>query len=201
MCLKDQTERKSIIISSSNSSRNKIPSEEAIQRIAKILENHLFTSAPTFKIYCDTSTLNSRVLDVLRKWRSRRQGRVARRNSVIKKRRSQILVEKLGRDTYSHAAWLVSEITIKKTSLIGENCPKCRLANPKMDSTSPFSERLPIPVRNLFFNTPLPEIFEKYSLERVQSYGPYYLNEVIQQAEAHLQEYVTWKDENTICQL
>ena len=101
--------------------------------------------------------------------------------------------KKLGQDKYSHATYLVSEIKIKKLSLLAENCPKCRLANPDMDSTSSFSESLPIPVRNLFFNTPLPEIFEKYSLERVQNYGPYYLNELIQQAETHLQEYVAWK--------
>jgi hypothetical protein len=176
-------------------------SNEIIHKIAVNLEKRLYKSAVSFESYCDMRTLESRLKVVLYEWTSQRRDKKRRRSSLTKRRRSQFLKEKLGRAGYALAEWLVVEIKQKRTSLASESCAQCQIRNPDISITSSFGEQLPLPVRNLFFNTPLVDVFETYSLQRLQYYGHHYLEELIVQAEKTMREYDDWKLTNSICPL
>jgi hypothetical protein len=174
-------------------------SNETMHKIAVTLEKRLYKSAVSFESYCDKKTLESRLKVVLYEWKSQRRDKKKRLSSLTKRRRSQFLKQKLGLEEYVLAEWLVVEIKQKRTSLASESCAQCQIRNPDMPITSSFGEQLPLPVRNLFFNTPLVEAFETYSLQRLQYYGHHYLEELIVQAENTMREYDDWKLTNSIC--
>jgi hypothetical protein len=166
-------------------------SNENIHKIAVNLEKRLYKSAVSFESYCDMRTLESRLKVVLYEWTSQRRDKKKRRISLTKRRRSQFLKEKLGHEEYALAEWLVVEIKQKRTSLASESCAQFQI-------TSSFGEQLPLPVRILFFNTPLVDVFETCSLQRLQYYGHHYLEELIVQAKKNMREYDDWKLTNSI---
>lgn len=174
-------------------------SDQTIHRIAVNLEKRLHMSAVSFKSYSDVETLESRMKVVLFNWKHQRSERKLRRGSLTKMKRRLFLKEQLGPSQYDLAFWLVNEIKQRRTSLVSENCGKCQIANPDMPTTATFGEQLPLPVRNLYFSTPLVDVFEKYSLERIQNHGHHYLEELVTQARTNLQEYDDWKLINSVC--
>jgi hypothetical protein len=115
-------------------------------------------------------------------------------NRMTRKRSSQVLQQQLGLERYNYISNLVTNVKVEKNELAGMACPKCEVKRgPKKGA---FGEQLPGPVRDLFFNTPILDVFENYSLQRVAHIN---WDTLLTQAEKHLQAYNTWKAENYVC--
>eukprot|EP00980_Cylindrotheca_fusiformis_P016857 scaffold5088_cov98-Cylindrotheca_fusiformis.AAC.8 len=176
-------------------------SKKTIRKLAVTLEARLYRSAISFESYSDVKTLESRTKVVLVQWKQKLLERKRRRCSLTNMKRRQLLREQLGPEMYDLAVRLVDEINQKRAALASENCAKCQRANPQLPMTPTFGEQLPIPVRSLFFQTPLVDVFEKFSLDRIRYSGHHYLEELVKQAERNLRYYEQWKLANTIvCQ-
>lgn len=119
---------------------------------------------------------------------------------MMKTRRRKGLQQRLGLEQYNRINELVATITCEKTELVGSSCSKCQLQKPKgaaqLMMDGPFGTHLPGPVRNLFFNTPLVDVFEKYSLQRLGSVN---WEGLLAQAEANIHAYNAWKSEHYVC--
>lgn len=183
-------------------------SQDTIRKLASALEKRLYKSAISFESYCDLQTLESRMRVVLYHLRNQKNKRKKRTKSVISHQRKQLLQQLLGFEDYTRAEWVVHEIYQRKTSLAGQNCGQCQIGSkscpPLRQKAQPFGEHLPNPVKDLFFRTPLLDIFSKYAVERIQSLSYHHLQRLMEQAERHLEEYdIYWKmmATNEVCAL
>jgi len=176
-------------------------SSDSLRKLASMLEKRLYKSAISFESYCDLQTLESRMRVVLYHLRSQKEKRKKKRQSLTSQKRALILKQKMGLQEFARAEWLVYEIRQRKASLAGQSCAQCQMdksscsVNTKTTKAKPFGEQLPTPVRDLFFRTPLLDIFGKYPVERIQqpSLSRLALQRFVQQAERHMEEYDAWK--------
>jgi hypothetical protein len=175
--------------------------ESSIQKVATVLEQGLFKSASNFGAYCDISTLETRLRVVLKALKSQQQqSRKQRMNGMMKTRRRKSLQQRLGLEQYNRMNFFVATITCEKTELVGSSCSKCKLQKPKgaaqLMIDGSFGTHLPGPVRDLFLNTPLVDVFQKYSLQRLDGVN---WKGLLAQAEANIHAYNAWKSEHYVC--
>ena len=185
MCLRAQDNKCDMTPSQSN---------ESISKLATLLEARLYKSAHSFESYCDLQTLESRMRVVLFHLKNQRQQKRRKRQTAIGHQRSDLLKQKMGLTQYARAEHLVKQIQQRKNLLAGQSCTKCQINGTCAPSmVIQFGEHLPAPVRDLFFRTPFVEVFSKYPLEMIHTLHWQQLQEMMEQAERHLQEYDSWK--------
>jgi hypothetical protein len=172
-------------------------SHESIRKLAALLETRLYQSAISFESYSDLSTLQSRMRVVLYHLKNQRQRTKRRKSSRNAQKRGLLLQQKMGLVQYERAEWLVHEIRQRKNLLAGQSCTKCQLNGTctllPSTQTVPFGESLPTPVRNLFFRTPFCDLFQKYPLERIEHMSWQHVNNLMEQAAQHMEEYDAWR--------
>lgn len=124
---------------------------------AKCLEQLLFQSSSSLDMYQDMSTLESRIQLVLAVKLQRRMQKSSKKN------RSQVLRKTLGKEQYLKTLQLVQEIKL---------CKNRKVATMKCTGGScsrPFRNSFPAPIKNLFFDTPLINAFERSPVDRIPS--------------------------------
>ena len=163
----------------------------ALSRLARVLEQRLYSSAKNCAEYCDTTTLESRLRTVLQ------QRRIQRLRSHTQPQRQLFLKQRLGLDKFHQLDQLVTQIQQEKNELVGQSCPNCQFRGPKLNTA--FEAKLPIPVQLLFFDTPLVDVFRKYSISRLTAQQDF--RRLEQQAQQHLSEFQTWKMQNDVCEI
>ncbi|CAJ1966007.1 unnamed protein product [Cylindrotheca closterium] len=185
-------------------------SRDSLRKLASMLEQRLYQSAISFESYCDLQTLESRMRVVLYQLRNQREQKKRQETSRISQKRSQVLQQIMGAQEYARAEWLIYEIHQRKTTLAGQSCGQCRqLPNGSLlcplplprgggrrkTTTQPlasFGEHLPTPVKNLFFRTPLLDVFGKYPVDRILKLPNHQLQRLMDQAERHMEEFDAW---------
>jgi hypothetical protein len=162
-------------------SLNKAPHDEIISQLAKRLEQLLFQSATSFESYCELPTLEPRLRIVLTVQLQRRLSKSSKLN------RGRILRKILGKAKFNRVQDLVRDIRLQKNKKVATM--KCSGGTCSL----PFRQRLPQPVRDLFFNTSLLDAFERSPLENSPILE---WDALIAAAEDNLQAYHEWANEN-----
>lgn len=155
------------------------------------LEKHLYRSARTIEAYADKSTLNSRLrlvtITLLRR----------RRNKTEKEVRSHVLKQTLGA-SYPEAVALVQRIKQLRSQRLQQDCAQCTergcslLSNSARINTIAPQQRLPPPVRALFFDVALVNAFEGAQAQRIPNL-PWAI--MIEQAEGVIHQYTEWNSQ------
>jgi len=168
------------------------------EELAKALENHLYRRAPNFKAYADKSTLNSRLrvltLAVLRrrlKNKSKTTPKTMGENRLIAIKKSVGDTEK-----YSKICQLANKVRSLRLQHCATACGSCQRTGGVCPMASAQSERfvqagskIPPPVRNLFFDTPLLVALEKTPLDRISEFD---WDESMKNTEQIIETYQEW---------
>eukprot|EP00934_Nitzschia_sp_Nitz4_P003770 Nitzschia sp. Nitz4//scaffold104_size75438//53166//54183//NITZ4_005663-RA/size75438-snap-gene-0.117-mRNA-1//1//CDS//3329532407//3760//frame0 len=175
---------------------------KSVEKMAHHLEERLYQIAPTLADYSNVSTLESRlrvVLQMLRRKTNNKRQKLAQRE-LARQQRETCLRRCLGEARYNQVDDLVGEISHEQNELVGSNCPKCQVMD-KFKGGS-FGTQLPEPVRKIFFSTPLLQVWQEYSIQRLcGSMTSMDWDSLISQAEANLHEYQQWKAQYAVCRL
>ena len=164
--------------------RSKLPS------MAKCLDKLLYERAADLESYCNMATLGDRINEIMNEQLQKRSFISCKQDLS----REQVLKELMTGPKYEMAFKLVREIKLHKLRRVANG--KCgplgscerRLPSDNEDPGEDISAResLADPVANLFFNTPLLEIFERYPLHRLKEQN---WNMLLVQAIQNLREY------------
>lgn len=200
------------------------------EKTAALLEEELFRASPTLQDYSNTKTLEIRLRIVLQRLRAKQADRASRRQRQARARqrvqsvekdtyvmngartlsssRSRLLLQLLGEDhdRYAKVQELVESIRYERQRLVGSSCPKCK--NKAQFQLIGQEQRLSPAVKALFFRTPLVEIWQDYSTERLQGLARNCSDvnsqcnwqQLVEQAQEHLSKYLEWKAQNTVCE-
>lgn len=156
-----------------------------VTTLAQLLENHLFSTAPSFEAYADQGTLNSRLrlITVALLRRRLRRGQ--------KHLRSNVLKAHLGLLKYNEVMQLVHTIKALQFARVSISCASCPREGPCDASSIPAQRALPAEVRNIFFNTHLLRAVESVAVERIPLL-PWDM--MIGNAKANIRAYQDWND-------
>jgi hypothetical protein len=151
--------------------------DQVLKKLAKFLEQLLFQSSSSFAEYSDLSTLENRM-------RLELTVKLQRRLTMsTKQKRTQILIQILGKKKFIRVKKLVATIKLEKNKKVatmkcsGEVC------------SIPFRGSLPQVVRDLFFETALLDAFERSSLEKIAKLD---WDVLMTNAEDNLRAYQVW---------
>ena len=169
---------------------------ECITSIAKALEEKLYSTSKSNQTYCDMSTLDERIRVLVTAQLQRRLLKKCREN------RTQQLKEIVGLPRYKIVYDLVQDIKIQKNEKVasmeclggGSSTLYNNMNDPTPPMTAktcsrPFKETLPLPVRKLFFETKLVEVFEKSPISSAKLVN---WDELIHEAKTNLEKYLEW---------
>ena len=165
-----------------------------VNQLAEALERHLFKTAPSVRHYADVKTLRLRVqlLTVALLRRRLKQRQTPTRSETIK--------QCLGFEKFEEISELVKTIKHMRLIHIADGCQTCNgnqscslslnSSNKKgSEQRLTGQERIPVPVRLLFFEMAIVEAFENTPVERIPEL-PW--DEMIQQAHTNIQIYQEW---------
>jgi hypothetical protein len=164
-----------------------------VDKLAQVLEQHLYKTAPSFRDYADIKSLKSRIRLVT----------VALLRRRLKKRqqptREESLQQELGEERFGQVKKLVLEVKRLRLELMASECSSSVCCRQKQrDETcgrtlsAKSQELISWPTRCLFFKTTLVESFETAPVHRIPE-----LNWDAMIAEAHLNilNYNGWDQE------
>lgn len=156
-----------------------IGDDDKINKMSECLERLLFQSEPCFKRYSDISTLKTRMRYVIC---TRLQKRM---NASVKRNRRKHLLDTIGKERYEIADALVQNIKIEQCKKVASmKCFGGLCSTPfKRDSN------FPQPIRDLFFETPLLDAFERSPIDTITTMD---WDVLIEDAREKLSNYRRW---------
>lgn len=147
------------------SQTNQHHDEFPVGKLAKVLEQHLYKTAPSFREYADLDSLKSRIrlvtVSLLRRRLKKRQ----------QPTRDESLQQVLGVDRFNQVKNLVCEVKMLRLERLASECSSsfcCRQKRRDYTTLSSKSqETISWPLRCLFFKTTLVEAFESAPVNRI----------------------------------
>jgi hypothetical protein len=180
------------MLSQTNQQHDEFP----ISKLAHVLEQHLYKTAPSFRDYADLKTLKSRIrlitVTLLRRRLRKRQ----------KPTRDESLHQVLGKERFFQVKDLVSEVKRLRLERLASECSGFGCRQKRRDDTcvrtpsSKSQETISWPMRCLFFKTTLVEAFESAPVNRI---GELNWDAMMEEARFNVQSYIRWEKE-TSCQ-
>lgn len=164
-----------------------------LSTLADALEKHLHKIAPTFREYTDSKTLNSRlrlVTVALLRRRRKEQQRTSRLD---------VLIQVIGEEQYREAAQLVSQVKLLRLQRLARDFPRCakdgtcEISGGSFNTPFEAQDKVPEPVRLLFFRTQLVQSFENAPSERIPVIR---WNDLLEEARSNMERYREWDQEN-----
>lgn len=165
------------------------PNEPRRFCLAKKLEALLFHNAPTFEIYADVETLDSRIRLAAIALVSRQRLKKAQE----KKDRHQALIKALGEDKYQEVCDTVK--AVQDLRLRGAASCRCTATVcQKQIKPIPGQRVMPTAVRNFFFETNLIDAAENTPLDKVSSLD---WDDMVSQARENMSAFQEWSGLST----
>lgn len=151
----------------------------------------MFKTAPSFREYSDTKTLDSRLRLVLASLLRRRL------KKAQKVSRTDVLRQHLGEEGYRTLEQLVHEVKQLRLERLSRDCAKCKrdgTCSIRPGQNAFFSGEVPQPVRELFFNTSLVQSFDYAPAEKISELD---WSRMIEETRTNIQRYNEWESEST----
>lgn len=170
-------------------------SQQAIEKMATALERILFQMSPTLADYSNVRTLETRLKIALPRARQLLRSSKRKQSNQVQ---TQELEEFLGKERYAHINELVESIRRERNELVGATCARCQYirrieGKAQLVGAASFGMEFPEPVKELFFGTPLVQIWDRKSVNT--SWEP-----LVEKAQSNLEAFRRWKAENFECQ-
>lgn len=178
--------------------RQTIESDDSpVPTLAKALEQHLYKTAPSFREYADSKTLNSRLRLVTVALMARR------RKQQQKLSRTDMLQQVLGEERFQEAAQLSKQVRMLRLQRLVRDCPKCKqdgtcpIDGGSLSNNVPFTAQgtVPEPVQALFFKTELVQAFDTTPAELIRMIN---WEDLLDEARSNMERYQEWDLENSI---
>jgi hypothetical protein len=164
---------------------------------AEALERLLYAQASSIEDHVDTESLDARLNAIFSALVQRRSRKCPAERPALDRRR--VLKAILGHEKYQALESLLNELHLIRLGRAASSCGRCQGSSCTMADATVFPvpplpkwQKMPAAVRNLFFGTRLMQVEYGDPINRRGDLLPVDWDELIKEAEKHVEDYHTW---------